>query len=471
MKLRTLLAASVFAAILSSVPAYAVTPASGYCGEGGGSENTVSWSVDADGVLTLSGQWTEDSKNFEGYMRNFLREPYGPWSKDIVKIVIKKGVRRIGSSAFRGCTKVKEVVFEDKDSPIKFSYDVFYRCESLESFTFPEKTDGISTGMFEQCIKLKTVNLYPGIPYIPQRFFKECSSFGPEFVVPETCTSIGLSAFELCSSLKKVVINDACKEIDVHGFRACYDLADITIGKSVAKFGEGAFWNTAYFSQRDIVIRDMATFVQAEFRTSDVAGYWPTSSPTCYYSKIYIGDKNHPVTHIDIPEGATIIRSSHALFNIPEVKSITLPSTMKTLDGQALLSSEKTWDFIECWATTPPDVEDSGFVTTATYNRSTLYVPIGSVSAYKNHKNWGRFKNIVGKYRYEDVEDVTDNEAKVYAANGQIIVVGAKAGTMVDVYSIDGKHVYTGEETAIDAPTRGIYIVRVAGKTTKLAVN
>lgn len=128
MKLRNLLAVSALAAMLSSAPAYAVTPASGYCGEGGGSENTVSWSVDADGVLTLSGQWTEDSKNFEGYMRNFLREPYGPWSKDIVKIVIKKGVRRIGSSAFRGCTKVKEVVFEDKDSPINsamtFSIDV-----------------------------------------------------------------------------------------------------------------------------------------------------------------------------------------------------------------------------------------------------------------------------------------------------------------------------------------------------------
>ena len=110
-------------------------------------------------------------------------------------------------------------------------------------------------------------------------------------------------------------------------------------------------------------------------------------------------------------------------------------------------------------------------MTTDTYNRSTLYVPTGSVSAYKNHKNWGRFKNIVGKNRSEGVEDITDNDTKVYAANGQIIVVGAKAGTMVDVYSIDGKHVYTGEETVIDAPARGIYIVRVAGKTTKLAVN
>lgn len=459
--------------MLSSVPAYAITQASGYCGDGTGTSNekTVSWSVDANGVLTLSGQWTPGAKGSIGYTQNFLREPYGPWSKDIVKIVIKKGVRRIGSSAFRGCSKVKEVVFEDKDNPIEFSYDVFYGCESLESFTFPEKTDYVGTGMFEKCYSLKSVKLHPGIKWIPQRFFKDCSSLGPEFILPETNTSIGLMAFELCSSLKKVVINDACEDIDNLAFRACYNLADITIGKSVAEFGEGAFWNTAYFSQRDIVIRDMATFVQAKFKTSETAGYWPTSSPTCYYSKIYIGDKDHPVTHIDIPEGATIIRSAHALFNIPEVKSITLPSTMKTLNGQALLSNEKTWDFIECWATTPPDVEDSGFVTTATYNRSTLYVPTGSVSAYKSHKNWGRFKNIVGKNRSEGVEDVTDNDTKVYASNGQIIVIGAKDGTPVEVYSIDGKSIYTGEDTAIDAPARGIYIVSVAGKTTKLAVN
>ncbi len=467
MKLKSLFTAVVVLAS-SSVSAEAVTPASGYCGKEGGSEKTVSWSVDADGVLTLSGEWTESSKGFVGYMQDFLREPYGPWSKDIVKIIFKKGIRKVGSSAFRGCSKVKEVVFEDQYNPIEFSYDVFYGCESLETFTFPEKTDYVSTGIFEQCLSLKSVKLYPGIKYIPQRFFKECSSLGPEFVVPETCTSIGLSAFELCSSLKKVIISDACKYVDTYGFRACYNLADITIGKSVAKFGEGAFWNTAYFSQRDIVIRDMATFVQAVFKTSDVAGYWPTSSPTCYYSKLYIGDKDHPVTHVDIPEGVTIIRSSHALYNIPEVKSITLPSTMETLNGQALLSDEKTWDFIECRATTPPDVEDSGFVTTATYNRATLYVPTGSVSAYKNHKNWGRFKKIE---EGSGVEDMTNNDIKVYTSNGQIIVDGISAGLTMDVYGIDGKHIYSGEATTITPPTRGIYVVRVADKTYKLAAN
>ena len=57
MKLRTLLAASAFAAMLSSVPTYAVTPASGYCGVID-YEKTVSWSVDAKGVLTLSGTIT-----------------------------------------------------------------------------------------------------------------------------------------------------------------------------------------------------------------------------------------------------------------------------------------------------------------------------------------------------------------------------------------------------------------------------
>ena len=286
MKLRTLLAVSALAAMLSSVPAYA---ASGYCGTIG-YEKTVSWSVDAKGVLTLSGTWTSSSTGSVGHMERYTNAPYGgPWGKDIVKIVFKKGVRSVGAYAFRGCSKVKEVVFESQYNPIDFQYGAFYGCESLESFTFPDNTKYVSTQMFEKCYSLKSVKLFPGIKWIPQRFFKDCSSLGPEFILPETNTSIGLMAFELCSSLKKVVINDACEDIDNLAFRACYDLADITIGKSVAEFGEGAFWNTAYRSQRDIVIRDMATFVQAKFKTSETAGYWPTSSPTCYYSKIYIG--------------------------------------------------------------------------------------------------------------------------------------------------------------------------------------
>ena len=159
MKLRTLLAASVFAAILSSVPAYAVTPASGYCGVID-YEKTVSWSVDAKGVLTLSGTWTSSSKGSVGYMERYTNAPYGgPWGKDIVKIVFKKGVRSVGAYAFRGCSKVKEVVFENNYNPIKFNYGAFYGCESLESFTFPDKTDYVSTQMFEKCYSFLTLSL------------------------------------------------------------------------------------------------------------------------------------------------------------------------------------------------------------------------------------------------------------------------------------------------------------------------
>lgn len=116
---------------------------------------------------------------------------------------IQKGVRSVGAYAFRGCSKVKEVVFENNYNPIKFNYGAFYGCESLESFTFPDKTDYVSTQMFEKCYSLKSVKLFPSIKWIPQRFFKDCSSLGPEFILPETNTSIGLMAFELCSSLKR----------------------------------------------------------------------------------------------------------------------------------------------------------------------------------------------------------------------------------------------------------------------------
>ncbi len=466
MNLKTLLAVSALIAMLSSVPAYAVTPASGYCGVTD-YEKTVSWSVDAKGVLTLSGKWTSSSKGSVGYMERYTNAPYGgPWGKDIVKIVFKKGVRSVGAYAFYGCSKVKEVVFESQYNPIQFNYGAFYGCESLESFTFPDKTDYVSNQMFVKCRSLKSVKLFPGIKWIPQRFFQECYSLGPEFIVPETCTSIGTQAFELCTSLKKIVINDACEDIENLAFRACYDLADITIGKSVAMFGEGAFFNNA--RNRDVVIRDMATYCQAYFKSSSTEAHSPTSSPTNLSSKLYLGDKNHPIKYLIIPEGVTTIQSEHPFYYCPDLVSVTLPSTMKTLKGKALYNSGKIWEYIECRSITPPTVETADFVSSYAYNTTKLYVPQGSLSAYKNHQIWGKFKNIqVGS----GVEDMTNDDVKVYTSNGQIIIVGAKAGTLVDVYSIDGKHVYTGEGTTIGTPSRGIYIVRVAGKTTKLAVN
>ncbi len=68
------------------------------------------------------------------------------------------------------------------------------------------------------------------------------------------------------------------------------------------------------------------------------------------------------------------------------------------------------------------------------------------------------------------VESVSAETAVVSAKNGRIVVFGDAAGEEKRVYGADGRLVYSGTDTAISVPARGIYIVRVAGQTFKVAL-
>ena len=93
------------------------------------------------------------------------------------------------------------------------------------------------------------------------------------------------------------------------------------------------------------------------------------------------------------------------------------------------------------------------------------------MSKYKSHKIWGQFKSIEEKDITEGVEIIDkEDPIKVYVDGGQIIVDGADEGTAMQVYSLDGKCVYGGAVEAVNAPSAGVYIVRVAGKAIKVMV-
>ena len=71
--------------------------ASGTCGaEGDGSNLT--WTLDSDGVLTISGT---------GAMKNYTSSSRAPWYSrrdKIISVAIDSGVTSIGNYAFYGCT-------------------------------------------------------------------------------------------------------------------------------------------------------------------------------------------------------------------------------------------------------------------------------------------------------------------------------------------------------------------------------
>lgn len=90
-------------------------------------ENTVFWTLDADGILKISGQ---------GAMQNWSNETEVPWDvqrQEITKIEIADGVTSVGAYAFSGCVKVTETVIPDSVQEI--GEYAFFNCSGLSSVT------------------------------------------------------------------------------------------------------------------------------------------------------------------------------------------------------------------------------------------------------------------------------------------------------------------------------------------------
>ncbi|MBR1483353.1 MAG: leucine-rich repeat protein [Ruminococcus sp.] len=156
-----------------------------------GSFGNLSWNLDDNGVLTFSGSGAIPNYGFD-------------WSsRPIKKIIINDSVTAIGDCAFRGCTKLKEVVFES--NPV-LDWDSFPWCSALESVTLPQNMETIGRGMFRGCTSLKTIELPATIKKIGMSAFNQSGL--ESLTVPEG-VEIEEGAFEECASLQSLVLESS----------------------------------------------------------------------------------------------------------------------------------------------------------------------------------------------------------------------------------------------------------------------
>ena len=105
------------------------------------------------------------------------------------------------------------------------------------------------------------------------------------------------------------------------------------------------------------------------------------------------------------------------------------------------------------------------------YEAATLYVPYGSLDAYRSANEWSRFVNIK-EFDPTGIAGVeVDGGMDVSVEGGNVVVSGA-AGR-VAVYSLAGALVGTGdggERTVIAVPGAGVYVVKAGGRVVKVMV-
>ncbi|MGI6471707.1 MAG: leucine-rich repeat protein [Candidatus Methanomethylophilaceae archaeon] len=145
-----------------------------------------------------------------------------PWHHSrptLTSITISDGIKSIGSSAFSGCTGIKEITIPDSITSIGSS--AFSGCTGIKEITIPDSITSIGSSAFSGCTGIK------------------------EITIPDSITSIGDGAFNSCTGLTILSIPIDI-QITENMFKNCTNVQWITL--TVGQTGKGADYDRYWLS-------------------------------------------------------------------------------------------------------------------------------------------------------------------------------------------------------------------------------
>ena len=289
---------------------------------------------------------------------------------EIASVIIPKKVAIIGDYAYQGCSSLASVSIGNDNTLIGYkAFDgtewynsqndgVVYIGKIAYSYkgTMPSNTDvilregtkSLAAGVFSDCVGLSSV------------------------IIPESVTSIGKSSFEGCLSLKSVLLPSLLTSIEEKTFSGCSDLASISIPSNVSSIGSSAFYGCS--NLKTIAIPEGVTKIEP----STFKGCTALSSVTLPISLASIG--------------------LYSFQGCVSLASITIPRNVESIGGLAFEGCTLTTVKVEM--DEPVDILTSVFSYQSNYtyisytNNATLYVPVGSKTAYEKAEVWKTFKDI-----------------------------------------------------------------------------
>lgn len=130
---------------------------------------------------------------------------------------------------------------------------------------------------------------------------------------------------------------------------------------------------------------------------------------------------------------------------------------------------------VYCQPQTPPTAVDGKFqdmFSTDVLMNAVLYVPIGTKEAYMQVDPWRNFWNIEETdFATVGIDGVAaQGVPSVTVRGGAIVVEGAAATDVVEVFAADGRCAYRGAPATISHLPGGVYVVRVGKHVQKVAL-
>ena len=433
----------------------------------------------------------------------------------LTSVTIGDSVTEIGNFAFAYCRSLTSVNIPDSVTTIGVS--AFDFCTSLTSVTIGDSVMTIADYAFGDCTSLTSVTIGDSVTTIADYAFGDCTSltsvyisdisawcnisFGDQYsnplsngcnlylnnelvtdlTIPDSVTSIGEYAFYSCDSLTSVNIPDSVTTIGEYAFCSCYSLTSVTIGDSVTTIGNFVFGDCN--SLTSVTIGNSVTTIRSyafEGCTSLTSVNIPDSVTEIGYiafarcdslqeftgkfatedgrslimDNTIIAYANASGNTYTIPDSVTTIRNG-AFRDCTSLTSVNIPDSVTTI-GHSAFERCYSLTSVYCKATTPPSLSGSSVFDNNGSGRK-IYVPAGSVNAYKSAEYWNEYASDIVGYDFENgvvVSTPQNNEIWYTSSDGNVVtpnktnVFGANISS--NTYS-NGKGVITfdGDVTTI----------------------
>ena len=330
----------------------------------------------------------------------------------LTSIELPEGLTSIGNNAFSRCTGLTSI--ELPEGLTSIGKGAFYGCTSLTSielpnslYTLPNGDPSISLypdtaderGIFEGCTTLTAIKLPNRLKSIPIRAFEGCTAL-TTIVIPNSLTSISVRAFKGCVNLMSINLPDGFTSIGSSAFLRCSGLTSITIPDSVTNIDDNAFNGCS--SLTSINLPDGITSI-AGYAFTGCSALTNISIPvgvTSIKNGAFKGCSN--LTSINLPDGITSI-GGYAFASCSALTSITIPDSVTSMTGGGIFEECSALTSVTIYATTPPALSYSPFITTY---QGPIYVPAGSVEAYKVADYWSEYADQFQAIQSETPQDI-----------------------------------------------------------------
>ena len=322
-------------------------------------------------------------------------------------VTVPKSVTTIGETAFEGCSQVKHIDI-DMSNVLEIEERAFSSCCGVKTINSPAANVGMYA--FENCDSLTNVTVGGNVG---ERAFYGCHNL----ITATISGDIGDYSFYDCDALITTTISGNVGE---RAFIYCDSLTNVTVGGNV---GESAFSGCSH------------------------------------------------IEYLNLLDGVETIERSAFQF-CRNLTTVVLPKTVTQIADYAFNGSFFFGSYITTVTSLNPIPPTLGkYVFSRNENvPDTLYVPAGSLEAYKNAETWKDIPNIIELTPTGIDRTIADGQPTVTATGGGIAVSGTTGP--VEIYTIGGALVTrantNGGRMEIALPGHGVYIIKAGGKSVKV---